>query len=85
MDRQRKSARGWRLNSGKRTDGENFVAFRKILTRVSLENLFLAEFGRFDDSFVRKMASLKKMVIGKYKRGKITKSCMHVNGGEAMT
>ena len=60
MDRQRKSARGWRLNSGKRTDGENFVAFRKILTRVSLEKLFLAEFGRFDDSFVRKMASLKK-------------------------
>ena len=56
MDRQRKSARGWRLNSGKRTDGENFVAFRKILTRVSLEKLFLAEFGRFDDSFVRKMA-----------------------------
>ena len=32
------------------------------------------------------MASLKKkMVTGKYKRGKIAKSCMHVNGGEAMT
>ena len=25
------------------------------------------------------------MVTGKYKRGKIAKSCMHVNGGEAMT
>ena len=85
MDRQRKSVRGWRLTAVNVLTGENFVAFRKILTRVSLENLFLAEFGRFDDSFVRKMASLKKMVVGKYKRGKITKSCMHVNGGEAMT
>ena len=24
------------------------------------------------------------MVTGKYKRGKIAKSCMHVNGGEAI-